>query len=214
MAEARSSTAPAGATSLARRLHSIFGVVPLGAFLVFHLATNATALRGADAYNAMTRRLQGLPLVLLVEILVIAVPLFFHAIYGLFRIASDMPNPAPDRSPARRALTLVQQATGVALFAFVLFHLWTARLVQIHDHESLDLFRLMQSALAQPWIRAAYGVGILSAAFHLSAGLFTFAETWGWLSTSRVRRLAGYASGAVFVGLSALGLSTLSAFRL
>ena len=115
MEEARSSSAPAGATPLARRLHSLFGVVPLGAFLVFHLATNAMALRGADAYNAMARRLQGLPLMVLVEILVIAVPLGFHAIYGLFRIASD--TPAMDRSRARRALTLIQQATGVALFA-------------------------------------------------------------------------------------------------
>ena len=212
MAEARSSAAPPGATSLARRLHSIFGVIPVGAFLIFHLATNAMALRGADAYNAMTRRLQGLPLVLIVEILVIAVPLFFHGIYGLFRIASDIP--VSDRSPARRALTLIQQVTGVALFAFVLFHLWTARLVQIHDHESLDLFRLMQASLANPWIRAAYVLGILSATFHLSAGLFTFAETWGLLSTPRLRRAAGYASAALFLGLSVLGLSTLSAFRL
>jgi succinate dehydrogenase / fumarate reductase cytochrome b subunit len=222
MAEARSPSAPAGATGdLARRLHSVFGVVPVGAFLVFHLATNAAALRGADAYNAMTRRLQGLPLVLLVEILVIAVPLFFHGIYGLFRIATDASDPrrSPGRgrltfAPGRRALMVAQQVTGVGLFAFVLFHLWTARLVQIHDHESLDLFRLMQSALANPWIRTAYVLGILSATFHLSAGLWTFAESWGFLSTARVRRLAAVASAAVFIGLSALGLSTLSAFRL
>jgi succinate dehydrogenase / fumarate reductase cytochrome b subunit len=201
-----------GPDGLARRLHSVFGVVPVGVFLVFHLATNATALRGADAYNAMTRRLQSLPLVLLVEILVIAAPLFFHAIYGFFRIASD--SPSPGRSPGRRLLTLLQQITGVVLFAFVLFHLWTARLVQIHDHESLDLFRLMQSALASPWIRAAYVAGILSATFHLSAGLFTFAETWGLLPSARVRRAAALVSAAVFLGLTAVGLSSLSAFRL
>ena len=199
---------------LARRLHSVFGVVPVGAFLVFHLLTNAAALRGADAYNAMTRRLQGLPLVLLVEVLVIAVPLFFHGIYGLFRIASEAPSPDSERSRGRRALTVIQQVTGVALFAFVLFHLWTARLVQIHDHGSLDLFRLMQASLASPWIRAAYALGILSATFHLSAGLFTFADTWGLASTARARRLVRLASCAVFLGLSALGLSTLSAFRL
>ena len=197
---------------LARRLHSIFGVVPVGAFLVFHLATNAAALRGAEAYNAMTRRLQGLPLVLLVEILVIAVPLLFHGIYGLFRIATD--SPPPDRSPARRLLTRVQQVTGVVLFAFVLFHLWTARLVQIHDHESLDLFRLMQSALASPWIRAAYVLGILSGTFHLSAGLWTFAETWNLAVSAPARRLIAAAAGILFVSLSVLGLSTLSAFRL
>ena len=196
---------------LARRLHSVFGVVPVGAFLVFHLLANATALKGADAYNAMTRRLQGLPLVVGIEILVIAVPLFFHAIYGLFRIASDIPGRA---RPGRRALTVLQQVTGVALLGFVLFHLWTARLVQIHDHESLDLFRLMQASLANPWIRAAYGIGILSATFHLSAGLFTFADTWGLASSAGARRAFVVVSAVLFLGLSALGLSTLSAFRL
>jgi succinate dehydrogenase / fumarate reductase cytochrome b subunit len=217
MAEARRPIAPAGATRrLARRLHSITGVVPVGVFLVFHLVTNATALKGADAYNALTRKLQGLPLVVLVEILVIAVPLFFHGIYGLFRVATDTPadDPRPRRTPGRRALVIAQQTTGVGLFAFVLFHLWTARLVQIHDHESLDLFRLMQAALANPWIRAAYVAGILSATFHLSAGLFTFAETWGLAVSVRARRLVAAASAAMFAGLSVVGLSTLSAFRI
>jgi succinate dehydrogenase / fumarate reductase cytochrome b subunit len=212
MPAGRSWSAPAGAARLARRLHSIFGVVPVGVFLVFHLLANAEARHGADAFNATTRNLQGLPFVVLVEILVIAAPLFFHGIYGLFRIATDAPDPG--RSPGRRALTLIQQITGVALFAFVLFHLWTARLVQIDDHGSLDLFRLMQSALANPWIRAAYAAGILSATFHFSAGLFTFAETWNLVASAQGRRLVGLASAAVFLGLSALGLSTLSAFRL
>jgi succinate dehydrogenase / fumarate reductase cytochrome b subunit len=213
MAGTPSPSAPAGATGgLARRLFSVFGVVPVGAFLAFHLLANAEARHGADAFNAMTRNLQGLPFVVLVEILVIAAPLFFHGIYGLFRIATDVPDPG--RSPGRRALTLIQQITGVALFAFVLFHLWTARLVQIHDHESLDLFRLMQASLAHPWIRAAYVLGILSATFHLSAGLFTFAETWGLAPSARARRAVTFVSAVLFLGLSALGLSSLSAFRL
>lgn len=203
--------APAGATrSLSRRLHSLTGVVPVGVFLIFHLATNASALRGADAYNAMVRRLQTLPLVLGAEILLIAAPLFFHGIYGLFLIASDEPA-HPGR---RRLLSLAQRVTGVVLFGFVLFHLWTARLVQIHDHQSLDLFRLMQSALANPWIRAAYFAGILSAAFHLSAGLWTFAETWGIAASPRSRRVTGALSAVLFLGLSGLGVATLSAFRL
>lgn len=203
--------APAGATrSRSRRLHSLTGVVPVGVFLVFHLGTNAWALRGAEAYNAMARRLQGLPFVVAVEILLIAAPLVFHGIYGLFLISSD----EPAYAGRRRLLSRAQRVTGVVLFGFVLFHLWTSRLVQIHDHESLDLFRLMQSALASPWIRALYGAGILSAAFHLSAGLWTFADTWGIATTPRARRAAAAGSAVLFMGLSTLGLATLAAFRL
>ena len=200
---------------LARRLHSLTGVVPVGVFLVFHLAANTEARKGADAYNAMARQLQSTPLLVAIEILLIAAPLFFHGIYGLFLIAAEPAGSGRSpQTPRRRAIGIAQRATGVVLFAFMLFHLWTARLVQIHDHESLDLFRLMQAALANPWIRAAYVAGILSATFHLSTGLYTFAETWGLAVGTRARRLVAATSAVVFAGLSAMGLSTLAAFRL
>ncbi len=199
--------------TLARRLHSISGVVPVGAFLVFHLTTNAAARRGADAYNAMARRLQEIPLLVAVEVLFIAIPLFFHGLYGLFLVANEAPA-ALRPSAGRRALSIAQRTTGVLLFVFVLLHLWTARLVQIRDHESLDLFRLMQAVLASPWLNAAYVAGVLAATFHLSAGLWTFAETWGLAVNPRARRLAAAASAGVFVALSAMGLASLEAFRL
>ena len=127
-------------------------------FLAFHLFVNAQAARGADAYNAMAAKLQALPLAVALEILVIALPIFFHGIYGLFVTATEAPGEGrPGRG--RRALSVFQRATGVLLFAFVLFHLWTARLVQVRDHESLDLFRLMQAVLSSPWMRAVYVAG-------------------------------------------------------
>ena len=211
MAKARGpSASAAGTRGLARRLHSVAGIVPLGVFLVVHLATNASALRGADAYNAMATRMQSLTLVIAAEVLLIAVPLFFHGIYGLFMMAEE----APAGGPSRRHLVTAQRVTGLVLFGFVLFHLWTARLVQIHDHESLDLFHLMQAALSRPVIHAAYLAGVLSATFHLGAGLYTFAEAWGLATSLRARRAVAFVSGLLFVGLSVVGLSTLSAFRL
>ncbi len=105
--------------------------------------------------------------------------------------------------------------TGVGLFAFVLLHLWTARLVQIRDHESLDLFRLMQAVLANPWLRAAYVVGLIAATFHFSAGLWTFAETWGLAATARARRIVAAAAAAAYSRrFPRWASSALSAFRL
>ena len=169
-----------------RRLHSIAGVVPVGAFLAFHLFVNAQAARGADAYNAMSATLQALPLAVALEVFVIAVPIFFHGIYGLFVTATEPPGEGgPGRG--RRALSVFQRATGVLLFAFVLFHLWTARLVQVRDHESLDLFRLMQAVLSSPWMHAVYVAGLVGATAHLSAGLYTFADAWGLARRRGVR---------------------------
>lgn len=196
-----------------RRLHSLSGVVPVGAFLAFHLYTNSAALRGADAYNEAARRLQQFPLAIVFEILVIALPLFFHGVYGLFLAATEPPGGA-GATLRRRALAVAQRVTGVVLFAFVLFHLWTARLVQIRDHGDLDLFRLMQAALASPWIRAFYVVGILSAAFHLAAGLWSFSRTWGLAESPRAQGAVAVAATAVFLALSAIGMRSLWAFRL
>ncbi len=196
--------------TLAGRLHSISGVVPVGVFLAFHLYSNAEAGRGADAYNAMARRIQGTPALLAVEVLLIALPLLFHGLYGLFRIADEAP---AGTGVPRRALAIAQRATGVVLFAFVFVHLWTARLVQIRDHASLDLFRLMQAVLANPWFRGAYVAGVLAATFHLSAGLWTFAEAWGIAATPRARRFAAALAAAAFGVLSTLGLVSLRAFR-
>ncbi|HEY1253124.1 MAG TPA: succinate dehydrogenase [Thermoanaerobaculia bacterium] len=196
-----------------RRWHSIAGVVPLGVFLAFHLFVNASARRGPDAYNATVRRLQQLPLLGAVEILCLLAPLAFHAVGGLFVIAT-VPVAREEPTSAGRARALLQRVTGVLLFAFILFHLWTARLVQLDDHESLDLFRLMQAALASPWIRAAYVGGILAAAGHLAMGLCAFAQSWGLARSSRARAAVAVAASVLFAGLSAVGIRAIAAFRL
>ena len=184
------------------------GVVPVGAFLAFHLYTNSAALDGAEAYNEASRRLQQFPLAVVLEVLVIGLPLFFHGIYGLFLTATEAPG-AAGGTTRHRALAVAQRVTGIVLFAFVLFHLWTSRLVQIRDHGDLDLFRLMQSALASPGIRIFYFAGILSATFHLSAGLGPFQNLGTGPEPARERRRGAVAAG-VFLVLSALGLRSLT----
>ena len=185
----------------------------MGVFLAFHLYVNSSASRGADAFNATVRRLQQLPFSVFAEIVFIALPLAFHGIAGLF-LAATVPVSAERPTRAGRWLAILQRVTGVILFGFILFHLWTARLVQIEDHESLDLFHLMQSALASPWIRTLYLVGILSATTHFASGLRSFSETWGLARTPRARAIVVVVAAGVFVVLSAMGIEALTAFRL
>ena len=54
----------------------------------------------------------------------------------------------------------------------------------------------------------------LAAAGHLSAGVWTLCETWGFLPKSRARYAVALASAGVFFLLAGLGLKSLSAFRL
>lgn len=195
-----------------RRLHSLSGIVPVGGFLAFHLYENYSATRGADAYNAMTRRLQEMPFALALEIAVIAVPLFFHGIYGLFVTGTARPN-VLSNSYVRNWMYLLQRVTGVILFAFVIFHLWTTRFVGLRDHESVDLFRLMQSWVENPWIYAFYLAGILAATFHLANGIWSFSIVWGLTVGPRAQRRMMWVSAAVFVILSFIGIQSIEAFR-
>ncbi|HEX4438699.1 MAG TPA: succinate dehydrogenase, partial [Thermoanaerobaculia bacterium] len=106
------------------------------------------------------------------------------------------------------------RATGVVVFVFLFFHLWTGRLVQIRDHSSVDLFRLMQALLASPWIAALYGVGVFAAILHLSTGVWTFADAWGLLRSRGARTAAAAAAAAVFAILSVWGVVALGGFAL
>ena len=196
-----------------RRLHSLTGIVPVGGFLAFHLYENLTAVRGADAYAEMSGRLQTFPFAVWLEIFVIAVPLFFHGIYGLFLASTDRPN-VVSTSRARKWMYFLQRATGVVVFAFVLFHYWTTRLVQLHDHGSLDLFHQVQAAVGNPWIFAFYVVGILSAVFHLSNGIWSFSIVWRIAVSPAAQKRMAWVSVAVFLVLSVVGLRSIAAFRL
>ena len=196
-----------------RRLHSLSGVVPIGGYLAFHLYENYQATRGAEAYTAMVRHLQQMPFALALEIGVIALPLFFHGIYGLFVTGTARPNVVSNRY-VRNWMYFLQRVTGVILFAFVIFHLWTTRLVQVRDHESLDLFRLMQSSVENPWIYAFYVLGILSATFHLANGIWSFSIVWGLTIGPRAQRRMMWVSAAVFLVLSIIGIQSIQAFRI
>ena len=56
-----------GSSFLWRKLHSLLGIVPLGAFLLEHLLSNFEALKGPAAYGAQVRFLNSLPMVRVLE---------------------------------------------------------------------------------------------------------------------------------------------------
>lgn len=195
-----------------RRLHSLSGIVPVGGFLAFHLYENYSATLGAAAYNTMTRNLQETRFALALEIAVIIVPLLFHGVYGLFVTGTARPNVISNRY-VRNWMYFLQRVTGVILFAFVIFHLWTTRFVDIRHHDQVDLFRLMEESVANPWIYAFYVLGIVSATFHLANGIWSFSIVWGLTVGPRAQRRMMWVSAAVFLVLSFIGIRSIQAFR-
>jgi succinate dehydrogenase / fumarate reductase cytochrome b subunit len=158
-----------------RRLHSLSGIVPIGGFLAFHLYENYQATRGAEAYNAAARQLQELPFALALEIGVIAVPIFFHGIYGLFITAESRPNPIANPYPRNG---LIRPADLQAW--------WSSRSSSSTSDHTDGAARRPRSARnfppgpvdnRKPWLYA-YTPASLSATFT-SNGLWSFAIVWG-----------------------------------
>ena len=69
---------------LVRRLHSLTGLIPIGGYLVFHLATNGAIIDGLDAYQHRADQIHrlGPTTILFAEWGLIFLPILFHGIVG------------------------------------------------------------------------------------------------------------------------------------
>lgn len=197
---------------LLRRVHSLTGVVPVGAFLIFHLWENSQARFGAAHYNeAVVGFLQGMNYLWALEIFVIALPLGFHAIYGMAILHTGRTDL---RLPWLHNRTYwLQRISGAGTLLFLLLHVGGTRIWGIFEPAiKQDLFGHLQAQLSSPPILAAYVIGLLLAVFHLANGLWSFAIVWGITTTPRAQRLSFMACMGLGVLLAALGLHGLWGF--
>jgi succinate dehydrogenase / fumarate reductase cytochrome b subunit len=198
------------------RLFSLAGLIPIGAYLVVHLLTNATVLDSPATYQAQVNRIHSLGIILpVVEWGFIFFPILFHAAIGFVIISGAMPNAAAYPYNGNIRYTL-QRATGMIAFAFILWHV-----IQMHkmgtafgggkfDAEAAT--SSVATALAAFSTRVLYGIGILASVFHLANGLWTQGITWGIWTTQCAMRRAGWICLAFGILLGIVGLSSLIGF--
>ncbi len=73
-----------------QKLFSLSGVVPLGAFLLLHLWTAAALLTSNATYDRQIAFFHG-PIFAFLEIVLVLVPLLFHAGYGMVLAVTPRP---------------------------------------------------------------------------------------------------------------------------
>jgi len=196
---------------LMRRLHSLLGIIPIGLFLTQHLIVNHFATQGEEAFNTASHFMANLPFVIFLEIFVIYLPLMYHAFYGLY-IAFTAKNNPGHYSYMRNMLFIAQRYTGVFLVVFIAWHVFETRFqVAIGNAAEAD-FNMMENILSNPWMLAFYIIGVLSATFHLSNGLWSFLVTWGITQSAAAQKYATYFTLLVFIVLSVIGIRALFAF--
>jgi succinate dehydrogenase / fumarate reductase cytochrome b subunit len=210
---------------LIRRLHSLSGLVPVGAYMCVHLLTNASVLNGPGTFQDQVDTIHGLGRALpIVEWTFIFIPILFHAIIGVVMIGGGMPNTNSYPLPGNVRYTL-QRATGMIAFAFIAWHV-------IHMHgwfgapfknvavfplptggAQFDPHRATSSAAAaiqaSLGVQVLYAIGLLACVYHLANGLWTMGITWGVWTSPAAQRRANYVAVVFGLVLAAIGLGAL-----
>ena len=200
-----------------RKLFSLTGVVPLGAYVVVYLWIGARAIQGRDAFDAAVLDWQSGPYALVTELLLFWIPLVFHAAIGLRLLT--MARPSFRRAPyAGQWLYVTQRASALVALALIGYHGYRFRWEPLFGRvEREDLFGWLCAELSAtqagvPWLAIFYLVGLAAVTFHLARGLHGFCFSWGITVSRRAERRAAGIFGLFGVLLYVVGASTVIYF--
>ena len=200
-----------GHSFLWRRLHSLSGIIPIGAFLVEHIVSNFETWNGPLAYAKQVVFLNSLPLVRILEWGLIFIPLAFHALYGVFITFRGRAN--VNVYPwASNWMYIMQRVTGIIALAYIIQHVWRQRFagVQLPEHPGAA-FAKVQHELSNPWMLAIYVIAMVATTWHFAYGIWLFAAKWGITPGDRARKRSAYVCGTVGAALCAMGLISIYA---
>jgi succinate dehydrogenase / fumarate reductase cytochrome b subunit len=206
------------------RLHSLSGIIPVGAYMVVHLVTDASINESAAKFQQNVYAIHGLGSALvIVEWTFIFIPLLFHAIYGLLIIRESQPNSATYTYASNIRYTL-QRATGLIAFAFIFWHVfhmhgwfhadwWLKNVAEPLGGAQFKPYNASSTAGAALQgnliVQLFYGIGIAACVFHLANGIWTFGITWGIWVSPKAQARANYLAIAVGVLVGVVGLGAL-----
>lgn len=194
-----------------RKLHSLTGIVPIGAFLIEHIISNFETVHGPLAYAKQVLFLNSLPLVRVLEWTLIFIPLAYHALYGVFIAIRGRSN--VNVYPwAGNWMYLSQRVTGLIALVYIGYHVWTQRFSGVSLPENPGAaFHKVQVALSNPWILAFYVVGMIATCWHFGYGIWLFAAKWGITPGEKARKKFGYVCAVFGIALCLMGLASIYA---
>ena len=201
-----------GTSFVWRKLHSLLGIIPIGAFLIEHLISNWEAVQGPVAYGKQVYFLNHLPLVRALEWIFIFIPIAYHGIYGIWIWLRGKAN-LVYYPWAGNWLYVAQRYTGLLAVVYIGYHVATQRFmgVDLPNHPAAAFWKV-QHELQNPWILAFYVVAMIAICFHFAYGVWLFTAKRGITPGERSRRWFGWVCLAGGVLLCAMGLISIAAF--
>ncbi|OFM59906.1 succinate dehydrogenase [Staphylococcus hominis] len=193
-----------------RRLHSLLGIIPIGAFLIVHLMINHQATQGAEAFNKAAGFMESLPFLLVTELILIYIPILYHGLYGI-HIAFTAKENIGHYSLFRNWMFALQRLTGIIAFVFIFVHLWQTRLQKLFFGKEIS-YDMMHQTLQNPIWVIIYIICVIAVIFHFSNGIWSFLVTWGFLQSKKSQRIFTWVSLIIFLILSYIGVTAILAF--
>jgi len=201
-----------GSSFLLRRLHSLTGIIPIGAFLLEHFISNAFATKGPGAYTKQVELLTSFPFVVGLELFGIWLPILFHAGYGFYIWYRGESNVAEYPWTGNWMYT-AQRWTGAVAFIYMAYHTWHLRFTGVHLLSyPAAAFGKVQQEFQSPWMVIFYVIGIVAASWHFAYGIWLFAAKWGITVGENARRRFGYVCFVLGTLLIVVGLATVYSF--
>ncbi|MDE3135262.1 MAG: succinate dehydrogenase [Acidobacteriota bacterium] len=189
------------------KLHSLSGIVPIGAFLAEHFWSNSYALVSIDRYNQASYDLQTIPWRVPVEALLIWLPILYHGFYGVYIWSKGESNLSRYGYGANWMYAL-QRWTGLIAFVFIGWHVYVERFMTQGRSTYFDV----ATTMANPLYLSFYVIGILAVSFHFGNGLWQFANKWGLVVGRDAQRKAAWITGAIGVLFAVVGLLIIFGF--
>jgi succinate dehydrogenase / fumarate reductase cytochrome b subunit len=201
-----------GNTFFLGKLHSLLGIIPIGAFLIEHILSNFEALKGPVAYGAQVKFLNGLPIVRVLEWAFIFLPLLYHGLYGVWIWLRGRSN-IVYYPWAGNWMYTAQRYTGLIALVYIIQHVIRQRFIGVSLPEHpYAAFHKVQVELSNPWMVAVYVIAMIAICWHFAYGIWLFAAKWGITPGVKARQRFGYVCLAIGIVLAGMGLASIWAF--
>lgn len=222
--ETSSPTTVSHALWKAKRIHSFVGIVPLGIYVILHLARNMSSVAGPAAFDHAIASTWAKPINYVWTVLLVYLPLVYHAAYGIHLTITGEKTSFFKYPNFQNLRFLFQRLSALGLLGFLFAHIFLTRM-----HVSMGW---LQSADVNPggqvtydyfathmtdWSKGTaivYALGILATAYHLANGVATFCISWGITTGAKAQRRAEYVALVFGLLLLAMGYAAVVGFFL
>ena len=197
-------------TYFSKKIFRLFGLVPLGIYVLVHLYNNNISNQGPEAFNAHLQWWRERPFKLPLTVLFLYIPLFWHLFYGIYVASQTRPNNT-SYSYFSNFRYLLQRLSGIGLALFIPAHIVKTRIEPFFEHETVD-FNHMAQAFTENLTLGVYALGILGVSYHIANGFWEAGVSWGWTVSRRSQRTMVGLSMLVFFAVALLGGSAVRGF--